>query len=150
MSRGRNSPIQEPAHNLTERPALLHPAESLHAPSSKPVQSLLSSRASHARRMNCKLVLAWKENMRDMAGNFLAGPIFLNELPLMERGDAMQLEYLSLDGRRKLPFCGFHALLGRWLRWALLAMLALGWLAAMEGKRCLKCTWVLSSLLTGT
>ena len=100
--------------------------------------------------MNCKLVLAWKENMKDMAGKFLASPIFLNELPLMERGDAMQLEYLSLDGRRKLPFCGFHALLGRWLRWALLAMLALGWQAAMEGKRCLKCTWVLSSLLTGT
>ena len=43
----------------------------------------------------------------------------------------MQLEHLSIDGRRKLPFCGFHALLGRWLRWALLAMLALGWQAAM-------------------
>ena len=43
----------------------------------------------------------------------------------------MQLEHLSIDGRRKLPFCSFHALLGRWLRWALLAMLALGWQAAM-------------------
>ena len=43
----------------------------------------------------------------------------------------MQLEHLSIDGRRKLPFCGFHALLGRWLRWDLLAMLALGWQAAM-------------------
>ena len=43
----------------------------------------------------------------------------------------MQLKHLSIDGRRKLPFCGFHALLGRWLRWALLAMLALGWQAAM-------------------
>ena len=43
----------------------------------------------------------------------------------------MQLEHLSIDGRRKLPFCIFHALLGRWLWWALLAMLALGWQAAM-------------------
>ena len=34
----------------------------------------------------------------------------------------MQLEHLSIDGRRKLPFCGFHVLLGRWLRWALLAI----------------------------
>ena len=24
----------------------------------------------------------------------------------------MQLEHLSIDGRRKLPFCGFHALAG--------------------------------------
>ena len=46
----------------------------------------------------------------------------------------MQLEHLSIDGRRKLPLLpllGFHALLGRWLRWALLAVLALGWQAAM-------------------
>ena len=43
----------------------------------------------------------------------------------------MQLEHLSIDGRHKLPFCSFHALLGRWLRRALLAMLALGWQAAM-------------------
>ena len=43
----------------------------------------------------------------------------------------MQLKHLSIDGRRKLPFCSFHALLGRWLRWAFLAMLALGWQAAM-------------------
>ena len=43
----------------------------------------------------------------------------------------MQLEHLSIDGRRKLPLLGFQALLGRWLRWALLAVLALGWQAAM-------------------
>ena len=43
----------------------------------------------------------------------------------------MQLEHLSIDGRRKLLFRGFHALLGRWLRRAFLAMLALGWQAVM-------------------